>query len=113
MAAYLAQHVPHLQSLHVQLGLPAEALKSDEETIEAAIRDAVTTLIRNREKEVDGWKEAISRARGDLAGVAQAIGSADGADSTAKNDLVRLIGSSNDLQSLSDMSYVTGTTPTA
>jgi hypothetical protein len=33
-----------LQRLHVQLGLPPEALQADQNTIEAAIRNAVTSL---------------------------------------------------------------------
>ena len=74
MAAYLAEHVPHLQRLHLQLGLPSEALQSDESKIEAAIRNAVTGLIRDREGEVDGWKDAIADVRRSMVSVGRALG---------------------------------------
>ena len=74
MAAYLAEHVPHLQRLHVQLGLPPEALKSDENAIEAAIKNAVTALIRDREGEVDGWRDALADVRRSLVMVGRALG---------------------------------------
>lgn len=74
MAAYLAEHVPHLQRLHVQLGLPPEALQADQNTIEAAIRNAVTSLIRDREGEVDGWKDAIADVRRSMVSVGRALG---------------------------------------
>ncbi|ORX35209.1 microtubule associated protein-domain-containing protein [Kockovaella imperatae] len=74
MAAYLAEHVQHLQSLHTLLGLPPDALKSDEAHIESAIREAVSTLISNREEEVESWKAKIEQAGVDLQGVQVAIG---------------------------------------
>jgi hypothetical protein len=74
MAAYLAEHVPHLQSLHLLLGLPSSALASDQNTIETAIRNAVTSLIRNRELEVDEWRDKIDDARRNLMGVARSLG---------------------------------------
>jgi protein regulator of cytokinesis 1 len=74
MAAYLAEHVPHLQRLHVQLGLPPEALQSDQNAIEAAIKNAVTTLIRDREGEVDGWRDAIADVRRSMVSVGRALG---------------------------------------
>ena len=87
MAAYLAEHVPHLQRLHLQLGLPPEALKSDEAAIEAAIKNAVTTLIRNREGEVDGWRDAIEDVRRSMVSVAKALGDkARDAVSAARRD---------------------------
>lgn len=77
MAAYLAEHVPHLQSLHTLLGLSPDALQADETHIEEAIRQAVSTLIRNREEEVDVWRDKIQCATRDLEGVQMAIGQHD------------------------------------
>jgi hypothetical protein len=57
MSAYLAEHLPHLQSLHRQLALGEEALASDQSRIEAAIKAAVSTLLREREAEVDAWTD--------------------------------------------------------
>lgn len=74
MAAYLAEHVPHLQRLHVQLGLPPESLQSDQNAIELAIKHAVTSLIRDREGEVDGWKDAIADVRRSMVSVGRALG---------------------------------------
>jgi len=74
MAAYLAEHIPHLQSLHLLLGLPSTALASDQTQIETAIRNAVTSLIRNREVEVDEWRDRIDDAKRDLMGVARGLG---------------------------------------
>lgn len=74
MAAYLAEHVPHLQRLHVQLGLPPEALESDQNAIETAIKNAVTALIRDREGEVDGWRDALEDVRRSMISVGRALG---------------------------------------
>lgn len=74
MSAYLEEHLPHLQSLHAQLALPATALSSDQARLESAIRNAVTALIREREVEVDGWKDAIAGERKEISGLARSVG---------------------------------------
>ena len=74
MSAYLEEHLPHLQSLHAQLALPATALSSDQARLESAIRNAVTALIRERETEVESWRDAIIEARRDVSALARAIG---------------------------------------
>ena len=74
MSAYLAEHVPHLQSLHVSLGLPPEALSSDQNQIETAIKNAVTTLIRNREGEVEGWRDSIADVKRSMVSLGRALG---------------------------------------
>ncbi len=74
MSAYLEEHLPHLQSLHAQLALPATALSSDQARLESAIRNAVTALIREREQEVDGWKEAIALEKKEISVLARAVG---------------------------------------
>jgi len=74
MSAYLEEHLPHLQSLHAQLALPATALSSDQARLESAIRNSVTALIREREVEVDGWKDAIAGEKKEISGLARAVG---------------------------------------
>ncbi len=74
MSAYLEEHLPHLQSLHAQLALPATALSSDQARLESAIRNAVTALVREREEEVDRWREAIDGEKKELSSVAKALG---------------------------------------
>lgn len=74
MAAYLAEHLPHLQSLHTLLGLPESALQSDQNHIELAIKNAVTTLVRNRESEVDNWRDAISEEKRGMVSLGRALG---------------------------------------
>lgn len=74
MTAYLAQHIPHLQSLHAQLALPSTALQSDEARIEAAIKDAVEALVREREQEVETWRDKIRQADRDVRTLARAVG---------------------------------------
>jgi len=74
MSAYLEEHLPHLQSLHAQLALPATALSSDQARLESAIRNAVTALVREREEEVDRWREAIDGEKKELSSVATALG---------------------------------------
>lgn len=74
MSAYLAEHLPHLQSLHRQLALGEEALASDQSRIEAAIKAAVSTLLREREAEVDAWKDAIAGEKRKVTCLARALG---------------------------------------
>ena len=74
MSAYLEEHLPHLRSLHAQLALPATALSSDQARLESAIRNAVTALIREREVEVDGWREAIAGEQKEISALARAVG---------------------------------------
>ena len=86
MAAYLAEHVPHLQSLHRQLGLSPDAQAADEVHIEDAIREAVSSLIRNREGEVGKWRGKIERAEDDLRGVRRAMSGSKGDHGIEKRD---------------------------
>jgi hypothetical protein len=74
MSAYLAENLPHLQSLHAQLALPATALASDEARIETAVRHAVSTLMSEREAEVDNWKDGIAAVKKEVAALARAVG---------------------------------------
>ena len=74
MSAYLEEHLPHLQSLHALLALPATALSSDQARLESAIRNAVTALIRERETEVESWRDTIVEAKRDVSALARAIG---------------------------------------
>ncbi|ORY29830.1 microtubule associated protein-domain-containing protein [Naematelia encephala] len=74
MSAYLAEHLPHLTSLRALLGLPAEAATHDEAKIEAAIKSAVTALVRERETEVENWREAIAGVRREVGLLARAVG---------------------------------------
>lgn len=74
MAAFLAHHIPHLQALHAQLALPSSALQSDEARIEAAIKDAVEALVREREQEVESWRDKIREADKDVRLLARAVG---------------------------------------
>lgn len=73
-SAYLEQHLPHLTSLHTQLALGAEALASDQARIEAAIKTAVEELLRERESQVDEYKEVIAAQKKRMSGLARALG---------------------------------------
>ncbi|WVR03767.1 hypothetical protein IAU60_000762 [Kwoniella sp. DSM 27419] len=74
MSAYLDEQTPHLRSLHAQLSLPAEVLQADLARIEAAIRGVITSIIRERESQVDLLKDEIAQAKRDAAGLARAVG---------------------------------------
>ncbi|KAI9632711.1 protein regulator of cytokinesis 1 [Dioszegia hungarica] len=74
MSAYLAEHLPHLQSLHAQLALDTTALQGDQERIETAIKAAVETLLRERELQVDEYKDVIAGQKRRLACLARAVG---------------------------------------
>jgi protein regulator of cytokinesis 1 len=74
MSAYLAEHLPHLQSLHAQLALDTTALQGDQERIETAIKAAVETLLREREQQVDEYKDVIAGQKRRLACLARAVG---------------------------------------
>lgn len=74
MSAYLEEHLPLLRSLHSSLGLPASALQEDETRIDAAIKAVVVSIVRERETEVENWKEAIDLAKRDVACIGRALG---------------------------------------
>lgn len=74
MSAYLAEHLPHLQSLHSQLALDNTALQADQERIEIAIKSAVETLLREREQQVDEYKDVIAGQKRRLSCLARAVG---------------------------------------
>ncbi|KAK4690059.1 Ase1/PRC1/MAP65 family protein, partial [Tremellales sp. Uapishka_1] len=74
MSEYLEEQLPHLRSLHTQLALPATSLAADQSRIETAIRNAITSIIRERETEVDDWKDAIGRTNRDVGCIARAVG---------------------------------------
>lgn len=74
MSAYLEEHLPHLRSLHAQLALDETALSSDSERIESAIKAAVSGLLREREAEVDAWKEAIGGEKRKVTCLSRALG---------------------------------------
>lgn len=74
MSAYLDSHLPHLSSLHESLGLPASALEEDRIKIDAAIKAVVVSIVRERETEVEDWKEAIELARKDVVCLGRALG---------------------------------------
>lgn len=74
MSAYLEEHLPLLRSLHASLGLPSTSLQEDETRIDAAIKAVVVSIVKERETEVENWKEAISVAKRDVACIARALG---------------------------------------
>ncbi|WVQ93488.1 hypothetical protein IAU59_000562 [Kwoniella sp. CBS 9459] len=74
MSAYLDEQTPHLRSLHHQLSLPPEILEADLSRIEAAIKGVITSIIRERESQVDELKDEIAQAKRDVASVARAVG---------------------------------------
>ncbi|WVQ78807.1 hypothetical protein IAT38_000898 [Cryptococcus sp. DSM 104549] len=74
MSAYLDEQTPHLRSLHTQLALPSDALETDLARIEAAIRGVITSIIRERESQVDELKDDISRVKRDVASLGRAVG---------------------------------------
>jgi len=74
MSAYLEEHLPHLTALHAQLALPSSALASDQARIEAAIKDAVASLVRDREAEVERWQINIQQAEKDVQDLEVAVG---------------------------------------
>lgn len=74
MSAYLEAHLPHLTSLHTQLALGADALAADQARIEAAIKAAVEELLRERESEVDEYKEVIAAQKRRMSNLARALG---------------------------------------
>ena len=74
MSAYLDEHLPHLTALHTSLGLPATALEDDRVKIDAAIKAVVVSIVRERETEVENWKEAISLAKKDVVCLGRALG---------------------------------------
>lgn len=78
MSAYLEEHLPHLTALHSTLGLPPTALDQDKIKIDAAIKAVVAGIVRERETEVENWKEAIEVARKDVVCLEKALGNRSG-----------------------------------
>ncbi|OXG27394.1 hypothetical protein C360_06189 [Cryptococcus neoformans Bt15] len=74
MSAYLDEQTPRLRHLHAQLALPAAALQHDLHRIEAAIKAVITSIVREREAQVDQLKDDIAAATSDLATLARAVG---------------------------------------
>lgn len=74
MSAYLDEQTPRLRHLHTQLALPAAALQHDLHRIEAAIKAVITSIVREREAQVDQLKDDIAAATSDLATLARAVG---------------------------------------
>ncbi|KIR82401.1 hypothetical protein I306_00513 [Cryptococcus gattii EJB2] len=74
MSAYLDEQTPHLRHLHAQLSLPPAALEQDLHRIEAAIKAVITSIIREREAQVDQLKDDIAATKSDLATLQRAVG---------------------------------------
>ncbi|KIR70779.1 hypothetical protein I310_05630 [Cryptococcus deuterogattii CA1014] len=74
MSAYLDEQTPHLRHLHAQLSLPSTALEQDLHRIEAAIKAVITSIIREREAQVDQLKDDIAATQSDLATLQRAVG---------------------------------------
>ena len=74
MSRYLDEHLPHLKALHTSLGLPTTALEDDETKIDAAIKAIVVSIVRERETEVERWREEIELARKDVVCLGKALG---------------------------------------
>ncbi|WWC60378.1 uncharacterized protein I303_102950 [Kwoniella dejecticola CBS 10117] len=74
MSAYLDEQTPHLRSLHDQLSLPAEVLQADLARIDAAIKGVITSIIREREAQVDTLKDEIAQNKRDVSSLARAVG---------------------------------------
>lgn len=74
MSAYLDEQTPHLRHLHAQLSLPPTALEQDLHRIEAAIKAVITSIIREREAQVDQLKDDIAATKSDLAALQRAVG---------------------------------------
>lgn len=69
-----APQTSHLVSLHHLLSLSPSALQSDHQRIALAIRAAVDAVIRDREDEVQEWRDRIRDGIRDIAGVERAVG---------------------------------------
>ncbi|WWC87953.1 uncharacterized protein L201_002853 [Kwoniella dendrophila CBS 6074] len=74
MSAYLDEQTPHLRSLHDLLSLPPEVLQADLARIDAAIKGVITSIIREREAQVDTLKDEIAQNKRDVASLARAVG---------------------------------------
>lgn len=74
MSAYLDEQTPHLRHLHAQLSLPPTALEQDLHRIEAAIKAVITSIVREREAQVDQLKDDIAATKSDLAALQRAVG---------------------------------------
>ncbi|OCF56492.1 hypothetical protein L486_05342 [Kwoniella mangroviensis CBS 10435] len=74
MSAYLDEQTPHLRSLHDQLSLPPEVLQADLARIDAAIKGVITSIIREREAQVDTLKDEIAQNKRDISNLARAVG---------------------------------------
>ncbi|WWC96882.1 hypothetical protein V866_003757 [Kwoniella sp. B9012] len=113
MSAYLDEQTPHLRSLHDQLSLPPEVLQADLARIDAAIKGVITSIIREREAQVDSLKDEIAQNKRDVSSLARAVGD-KGRDIVASsrresfdNDtlpkqLERLTGQINELKNIYD-----------
>jgi len=74
MSRYLDEHLPHLKALHNSLGLPIAVLDDDKTKIDAAIKAVVVSIVRERETEVERWREEIELARKDVVCLGKALG---------------------------------------
>lgn len=74
MSAYLDEQTPHLRHLHAQLSLHPTALEQDLHRIEAAIKAVITSIVREREAQVDQLKDDIAATKSDLAALQRAVG---------------------------------------
>jgi hypothetical protein len=74
MSRYLDEHLPHLKALHNSLGLPISALEDDKTKIDAAVKAVVVSIVRERETEVERWREEIELARKDVICLGKALG---------------------------------------
>lgn len=70
----IAEQIPLLQALHTQLALPPTALAEDQSRIDAAVRNAILSVVRSREDEVAQWEEKIADRKRELSAVARAVG---------------------------------------
>jgi hypothetical protein len=87
MSRYLEEHLPLLTSLHATLGLPPTALDQDKIKIDAAIKAVVAGIVRERETEVEDWKEVIEVARKDVVCLEKALGNRTGGIPELGNDV--------------------------
>ncbi|TXT15770.1 hypothetical protein VHUM_00273 [Vanrija humicola] len=72
--SYIEEQIPLLKSLHAQLALPPTALAEDQARIDAAVRNAIVSVVRSREDEVAVWEARIADGKRVLSALARALG---------------------------------------
>lgn len=72
--SYIEEQIPLLKSLHAQLALPPTALAEDQARIDAAVRNAIVSVVRSREDEVAVWEARLADGKRVLSSLARALG---------------------------------------